>query len=67
MTIKEKTESLQGQDHYLLYAGKNFVCDTKAMTSLELIMIKCCSSLDAQTDQLIQLHACKDSLHHQEA
>lgn len=30
-------------------------------------MTGCRSSLDARTNQLIQLHACKDSLHHQEA
>ena len=32
-----------------------------------LIMMKCISSLDAQTNQLIPLHAYKDPLHRQEA
>ena len=37
------------------------------MASDQLTMIKCLSSLDAQTNQLIPLYAYKDPLHHQEA
>ena len=56
-----------GNDSGVMNSSIQWILAKMILNKKRTNLIGCRSSLDALTNQLIQLHACKDSLHHQEA